>query len=215
MTLSREQEIREKILTEAICAIPTTTVHGSKLVAKAMRNGWINDTTETSADWMSSSNIMNKKIVIGVGHMSDSDKARLVFGESSQEEMLKHRIIHELGHFVLGLGYLYHDSSVEELMQHTMGIRKQSGYRRGLTGIGSDSFYDTRPNPEYTKPNEDATDLLAEYVRNPKILENHLSYLSNPQASDEHDRLNLTTITPATAADIYDAVEGVVKRHIT
>ena len=204
---------REKQLQKALIDIPRTTTFGDRLLQRALNNGWLSNVA-AQAGWVSSSNVSQNRIRIGVDPLPDGVRDRITFGRRSQEELLRHRILHELGHFVIGLGYVGDSHSVELLTQYTQAIRAETGGTHGLTGIGSLPFYATRDHGDSVASIEDATDLLAEYVNSPEILAGHLSYLSNPRISHEHQELGLYTLNATNAGKIYDAVEDVVNKHV-
>lgn len=203
------KHINEMKLQKALESIPETTVHGRAFLQRAMNYGWLND-IEAQDGWVSVSNVLRKSIRIGVGAIPETIRDKVAFGDPSQDELLRHRIIHELGHFVIGYGYTYHEPTVELLTQYMQAIRDETGDERGLSGIGSLQFYGLNGVGRW---NEDATDLFAEYVRDPRILERHLDYLSDGSRAEEHKAYGLYTLKPVDAGMVYDAVEAVANKY--
>ncbi len=149
--------------------------------------------------WVSQSNGAGR-LVLGTQPMSESEKSRLLFrgeGLSYPDEMSR-RLLHELGHGVLFLAQ--RDIHMHALRELTHSVRVQTGNVRGLSALGSMSFYET-PND---KSIEDTTELLTMRMVGEGHFDDYMALLRDPRY--EAARASSEVITLADTDYLADIV---------
>lgn len=174
-----------------------------------MERGWLND-IEAEEGWVSGSNVRNRLIRIGTDPTPVSIADKIEFGRPTHEESVRHRIIHELGHFVLQDN---HGPALNKLEELVAPPRDHTGGRIGMSGVGSLDFYRNISSIDVGFL-EGQVELLSHYVQSPARLEAYLAYLSDSSRAAEHARYRLATLMPEYAELVYDAVGEVAKKYI-
>jgi hypothetical protein len=202
---------REMSAEKRIGQLLSRTELGSKMFNHLLGNGHLVDIDIDSSTWESRSNWQEKSICLGTARQDSPTAERLVFGNLSREEAMIHRFNHEMAHLFLlcptqGNPLDRGTPVVQQFMRSVDSVRRAHSYKKGLSAVGSMSFYN-----DGRKPHEDAAELIAMRLRSRSYLGAFANYISNPAHKDTLDRIGVAQTPESVASAIVKQVDTVVK----
>lgn len=183
--------------------LPSRTELGFEMFTYLIKQGWLSDITLAPHQWRSKSNVTNKSIELGIGHMNPSESEQFVFGNLSHNDMKIQRFMHEMGH--LFIRNTKGAPATENLGNSTHNIRRLHEYKRGLSAIGSLGFY-----PDNERWEEDSAELIAMRLRSASYLGNFAMYLADGGNESELRRVGIAGIPENTAAAIVTITDRAI-----
>lgn len=180
---------------------------GAKMFNYLTEKSLLRDFKIDTSTWVSRSRSSEGKIWLGVGDIDTEKLESLYFGRTTQSDATLHRFMHEMAHLYLLDPQAEESEKIESLRQFASGVRLINRGKRGLSAIGSDSFYREKKD----RVEEDITDLVAMRQKGAQGLGRFATFLTDSSSERKLNQLGLAYITRDAADHLVEIVESVVE----